>query len=103
MQPQFVVVHAGGETDTMGTISMVMGVLSMICVLMGCFTCGITYFVAIPLAATGAVTGFYAKGNMRVAGLILNILVLIPAVMIMIFTLGAGGFAGLMKAVDQAK
>jgi hypothetical protein len=48
--------------------------------LMGCFTCGFTYFAAVPLALVGAIIGIFARGGLQVAGLTLNLLALVPAV-----------------------
>lgn len=75
---------------------MVFGVLAVVCLLFGCFTCGVTYFAAAPLAAVGAVCSGFGRGNMRVAGLALNILTLIPAIAlfgIVLFGAGAGAIA----------
>lgn len=50
--------------------------------LMGCFTCGLTYYAALPLAVVGFIVGFFARGNLLVAGLTLNLLALIPAIIL---------------------
>ncbi len=50
----------------------------MVCLLMGCFTCGETYYTSVPLALLGFLVGFFGRGNMRVAGLLLNFLALMP-------------------------
>lgn len=66
-------------TDTPGIISVVLGVFSVMLVLMGCFTYGLTCFGAAAFAIVGFVCGRFAKGTLRVAGLTLNGLVLILA------------------------
>lgn len=87
---------SANETDVPGVVGLVLGVLAVLCLLFGCFTCGMTYFAAAPLAAIGTGCSAYGKGNMRVAGLVLNILTLIPAVVffgLMVFGIGVGALA----------
>lgn len=75
-------------TDAPGVISLIFGCLAVICLLMGFFTCGTTYFAAVPFALLGGLLGFFGRGNMRVAGLLLNFLALVPAVVVMMAVLG---------------
>jgi len=80
-------------TDAPGVLGLVFGVVAVLCLLLGCFTCGMTYFAAAPLAAVGAGCSAFGRGNMQVAGLALNILTLIPAIVLfgmMLFGAGAG-------------
>jgi hypothetical protein len=78
-----------GGTDAPGVISLIFGCLSVVLTLMGCFTCGITYWVAAPFAAVGAILGFFGRGNTRVAAVTLNLIALIPAVILLwMFALG---------------
>jgi hypothetical protein len=65
-----------------------------VCLLLGCFTCGVTYWAAVPFALVGGVVGFFGHGNMRVAGLVLNLLALIPATIVLVMFLGMAGLAG---------
>jgi hypothetical protein len=85
-------VNPQGGTDAPGVISLIFGCLGMLCLLFGCCTAGITYFAAIPFALIGGVVGFFGRGNLRVAGLVLNFLVLIPAIALVVAMtwLGAG-------------
>jgi hypothetical protein len=82
------------ETDVPGVLGLVLGVLAVVCLVMGCFTCGMTYFAAAPLAAVGAGCSAFGRGNSRVAGLALNIVTLIPAIVLfMMMLLGIGAAA----------
>jgi hypothetical protein len=72
----------------------VFGVIAVLCLLLGCFTCGLTYFAAAPLAAVGAGCSAFGRSNMRVAGLAINILTLIPAIILFgMMLFGAAGTA----------
>jgi predicted RNA-binding Zn-ribbon protein involved in translation (DUF1610 family) len=76
-------------TDAPGVISLIFGALAVVCMLMGCFTCGMTYFAAAPFAAVGAGLAFFGRGNMKIAALVLNFVALIPAVIVFIlFAMG---------------
>jgi hypothetical protein len=92
-----VVVQQGGHTDAPGVISLIFGCLSVACLLLGCFTCGITYWAAVPFALVGGIVGFFGQGNMRVAGLVLNFLALIPATILLVMFVG---MAGVRAAVE---
>lgn len=81
----------GEGTDAPGVISLIFGCLAVLCLLMGCFTCGATYYAAVPFALLGGLVGFFGRGNMRVAGLLLNFLALIPAIAVMLGVLGMIG------------
>ena len=84
------------ETDVFGVVGIVLGIVAVVCLLMGCFTCGMTYFAAAPLAAVGTGCSAFGRGNMRVGGLVLNILTLIPAIALlgmMLFGAGMGAIA----------
>jgi HEAT repeats len=78
------------RSDGPGVISLIFGTLSVVCTLAGCFTCGTTYFIALPFALIGTLLGLFARGNLRVAGLTLNLLALLPAVLL------TGTFGGLI-------
>jgi len=84
------------STDTPGVLGVVFGAVAVLCLLLGCVTCGLTYFAAAPLAAVGAGCSCFGRGNMRVAGLALNILTLIPAIVLfgmMFFGAGVAAIA----------
>ena len=70
------------ETDAPGIIGLIFGCIAIVCLLLGCFTCGMTYFAAAPLALVGGIISFFARGNLKVAGLVLNVLALIPAILL---------------------
>jgi hypothetical protein len=78
------------STDAPGVISLIFGCLAVVCLLMGCFTCGLTYWAAVPFGGVGACLGFLGRGNLRVAAVTLNLLALIPAVILLsMFLTGA--------------
>jgi len=52
-------------TDPFGVISLIFGSLAVVCMLMGCFTCGITYFAAAPFAAVRAGLAFSGVATSR--------------------------------------
>jgi hypothetical protein len=68
---------------------------------MGCFTCGITYYAAVPIAVTGAVLGYFGRDNLKIAGLTLNVLALVPAIILLALFMGTGLATMGKKAVDQ--
>lgn len=83
--------RGGEETDTFGIIGLILGIIAVVCLLLGCFTCGLTYFVAAPLALIGGICSFFGRGGMKVAGLVLNVLTLIPGVIVFgMMVTGAG-------------
>lgn len=71
------------KPDTAGIISLVIGIFAAICLVMGWFTGGITYYVAVPLALIGFLASFLGRGNLRIADLAVNFLVLLPAAIIL--------------------
>lgn len=75
------------STDGPGVISLIFGCLAIACLLMGCFTFGLTYFAALPFALVGAGLAFFGRGNLRVACITLNLIVLIPAIALTILLL----------------
>jgi hypothetical protein len=88
-------------SDAPGVISLIFGCLSVVCLLMGCFTCGLTYWAALPFALIGAVVAFFARGNFRTAGVVLNVVALIPAVALVV-VVGLLGVAGVASSGPQA-
>lgn len=72
-----------GKTDTAGVISVVLGGVSLACILLVCCTCGVSIYVAVPLAGGGAVLGFFAKKqSLKVTGMSLNCIALVPALIL---------------------
>ena len=89
------------QSDPAGVISLIMAILAFLLIIVGCLSCGVTGFVVYPLATVmaviGAIAGFFARGNLQVAGILLNVLLLIPAALMMIMVmmgLFAAGAAG---------
>jgi hypothetical protein len=83
------------QSDPAGVISLIMAILAFLLLILGCLTC-VGGFVLFPLssvvAVVGAVAGCFARGNLQVAGILLNVLLLIPAASMSVFLLiGAAG------------
>jgi hypothetical protein len=82
------------NTDAPGVISLIFGCLSVVCMLMGCFTCGLTYGQPCPSRWPGLFSVSSARGNLRVAGVTLNLIALIPSVILLIiFQAGLSTYA----------
>lgn len=71
------------RTDAPGTVSLIFGVLALILLVFGTLFSCLGGFLLYPFALLVAVIGlflaFFAQGNLRVAGITLNALVLLPA------------------------
>lgn len=85
----------GDGTDAPGVISLIFGCLSLACILLGFFTCGATFFGSLPFALIGFIVGFFGRGNFRVAGVVLNSLALLPAVIAILCVLGFIGISSI--------
>lgn len=70
-------------TDAAGIIGLVFGILALVCLVMGYFTRGYTYFAAVPISLVGFGLAFLGKGNLRIADWALNFLVLLPAAIVL--------------------
>lgn len=70
------------RSDIPGVISIVCGILSLLCLPMICFTCGMSLFVGTPLAIVGIICGFRGTGVYRAAGLLMNFIAFLPSVVI---------------------
>jgi hypothetical protein len=68
------------EADRIGAAALGLGVVAAACLAMGCFTCGLTYWAAAPVAAAGTACAAFSQSRLRLPGLAFNLLVLIPAV-----------------------
>jgi hypothetical protein len=68
------------EADLPGAIGLGLGAAALLCLVMGCFTCGVTYWLAAPLAAAGAGCAAFSRSRLRAWALALNLLTLVPAV-----------------------
>jgi hypothetical protein len=84
--------HEKPRSDAPGVISLIFGVLGMVCLFIGCCI-GPVYGVAIGFSIIGLPLGFLARGNLRVAGILLNLLVLLPAIILLVLFLTIGGLA----------
>lgn len=90
------------RTDTPGVVSLIFGVLALILLVFGTLFSCLGGFLLYPFALLVAVIGlflaFFAQGNLRVAGITLNALVLLPAaiaaVIIVLPMLGVIAVAG---------
>jgi predicted Zn finger-like uncharacterized protein len=84
--------NGGSGSDAPGIIGLIFGCVAVVCLVLGCFTCGMTYFAAAPLALVGGIVSCFARGNLKVAGIVLNVLVLIPGILVLgLWMLGMGG------------
>lgn len=71
------------SVDAAGAISLVLGILALVCLVMGYFTRGYAYFAAVPVALIGFGLAFLGKGSLRIADWALNFLVLLPAAVVL--------------------
>jgi len=72
-----------------GRASVVLGAVSMFAVMVAYCTLGFSLIGAVPLALAGLGLGFYGKGGLKVAGPILNGLVLVMALFWVMLTVFA--------------
>ena len=113
--PEPVVVVTESRTDAAGVLSLIFGILAVVFLLVGFFadlmglgrvigfTFAICYFVALPCALLGGLLGLFGRGNLRVAGVALNAIALVPAViMLCIFLVGVGVLAA-HEVADSAE
>jgi hypothetical protein len=70
------------DADLVGAIGLGLGAAAILCLVLGCFTCGVTYWLAAPLAAAGAGCAVFSRSRLRAVVLALNLLTLIPAVVV---------------------
>jgi hypothetical protein len=70
------------STDAPGMISLVFGLVALICMGMGWFTQGWTYYAGAGLALAGFGLAFLSKGNLRIADSTLNVMVLLPSIVL---------------------
>lgn len=78
------------QRDAPGVAGLIIGVLALLCTMLGLITCGISLFAAFPLSLIGATCSFCGRDNRRVAGLTLNLLSLFVSVfyLAILFALG---------------
>ncbi len=70
---------ASQGADVCGIISVVIGGVSIVLLPIGC-CCGPLWFGVIPLALAGCILTIWARSTMRIIGLILNILAILPSI-----------------------
>jgi hypothetical protein len=70
------------EADRIGFVSLALAAAAGTCILLGCFTCGMTYWVAAPLAVAGTGCAAFSRSRLRLVGLAANLMILIPAVVV---------------------
>lgn len=79
---------SGSSTDIPGIISMILGIMSILLMMGGCvLSCipivgGLFNLLAFFTSAGGLITGFFGKSGFRVAGIIMNAIVLFLIVML---------------------
>lgn len=67
--------------DRIGFTALLLAAGAAACLVMGIFTCGLTYWLAAPLALAGAGCSACSRSRLRVVGLVANLLILAPAAM----------------------
>jgi hypothetical protein len=67
--------------DVAGTISLVFGSIALVCTALMLFTCGFSIFAAIPFSIVGLVLAFFGRGQLKIAGLVLNLVALATTTM----------------------
>jgi ABC-type dipeptide/oligopeptide/nickel transport system permease subunit len=92
-------------TDTFGILSVSLGAVAGLLIPLGC-CCVATVYVAVPVALLGGAFGMWGRGALRVIGLVLNVLALLPAVTLTVLLVVGVSFPGLMgpgKGVNQPR
>jgi hypothetical protein len=67
--------------DRIGFVGLMFAAASAACLPMGMFTCGLTYWLAAPIALVGIGCSAFSHSRLRVIGLVVNLLILAPGVM----------------------
>jgi hypothetical protein len=89
------VVQTSGGTDAPGIIGLIFGILALVALVLGCIFFPLV-LIALPLAFIGGLISFFARGNLKVAGLVLNGLITVPVIACNVMALfGIAGLAGL--------
>jgi hypothetical protein len=68
------------DADGLGALGLAFAAASALCLLAGCLTMGLSYWGAAPFAAGGAGCAFFSQSRLRIIGLVVNLLLLIPAI-----------------------
>jgi hypothetical protein len=71
------------DADKPGALGLALAAASALCLLAGCLTMGLSYWCAAPLAAGGAGCAAVSHSRLRVIGLVVNVLLFIPAVLLL--------------------
>jgi hypothetical protein len=67
--------------DRIGFVGLLFAGASAACLAMGMFTCGLSYWLAAPLALAGAACSAFSQSRLRAVGLVVNLLILAPGVL----------------------
>jgi hypothetical protein len=72
-------VEDAAVADRIGFAGIMFAAASAACLVMGIFTCGLTYWLAAPVALAGAGCSAVSQSRLRAIGLVANLLILVPA------------------------
>lgn len=75
------------NSDLAGTLSLVFGSIAMVCTALMLFTRGLSAFAALPFGIVGLVVGFYSRGQLKIAALVLNLVALVTSLMAVVLVL----------------
>ena len=94
--------RSGGSSDDVpGVVGVVCGGLAVVCLIGGCLFACIWIFAPI-FALVGGITSFFAKGNLKTIGLVLNGVVLVLSIVMVILAVVVGvGFLAAIPAAGQ--
>jgi hypothetical protein len=67
--------------DQIGFVGLLFAAASAGCLAMGIFTCGLTYWLAAPVALIGVGCSAFSHSRLRIIGLTANLLFLVPSIM----------------------
>lgn len=82
------------KPDPAGTVGVMLGSLAILLLMMTCFTWGISYCLCIPTAIFGLIVSVFARTQLRVIGITLNVISLLPAVVLLAISLLFAAAAG---------
>src|SRR5262249_17957079 len=88
-----------------GILSVSLGAVAGVLVPLGC-CCFVSIYVAVPVAVLGGALGMWGRGALKVIGLLLNALALLPAVTLTVLLLigvTLPGPLGAGKGVNQPR
>jgi hypothetical protein len=77
------------EADSWGTVAIFFSCTALVLAILGLFTCGITYLVALPFAFMGLIFALLSKGDRKAVALTLSILTFAPLILALVLFAGA--------------